>query len=72
MAPTAPPKPQQKKVFRPAQTTPPTSLRDFFGGFGTAPRPAAPPAAAPRAPGVPRPPGNVGRSAEVPPGNFAR
>ena len=72
MAPTAPPKPQQKKVFRPAQappqTAPSNSLRDLFGGFGTAPRPAAPP---PRAPGPPRPPGNVGRSAEVP-GNFTR
>jgi hypothetical protein len=72
MAPTAPPKPQQKKVFRPAQTNTPT-LRDFFGGFGTAPRPSAPPAAGPRAPtnNVPRPPGNFGRSAEVP-GIFAR
>lgn len=72
MAPTAPPKPQQKKVFRPAQTNPPT-LRDFFGGFGTAPRQSAPPAAGPRAPtnNVPRPPGNVGRSAEVP-GIFTR
>ena len=56
--------------IRPAQTNGP-SLRDFFGGFGTAPRQPAPPAAAPPrgpvAPGVPRPPGNVGRSAEVPP-----
>jgi lysophospholipase L1-like esterase len=64
--------------IRPAQTNGP-SLRDFFGGFGTAPRQPAPPAAAPPrgpvAPGVPRPPGNVGRSAEVPPvppGNLTR
>jgi uncharacterized protein len=72
MAPTAPPKPQQKRVFRPAQTNTPT-VRDFFGGFGATPRPAAPPAAGPRAPtnNVPRPPGNVGRSAEAP-GIFAR
>lgn len=69
-----PPPPMQ---IRPAQNNGP-SLRDFFGGdfFGGAPRQPAPPAAAPPrgpfAPGVPRPPGSVGRSAEVPPGNFAR
>jgi hypothetical protein len=70
--------PQQPMQIRPAQTDGP-SLRDFFGGFGTAPRQPAPPAAAPprgpMAPGVPRPPGNVGRSAEVPPvppGNLTR
>ena len=61
--------------IRPPPTTGP-SLRDFFGGFGAAPRQPAPPAAAPPrgpvAPGVPRPPGNVGRSAEVPPGNLTR
>ena len=68
---------QQKKQIqiRPAQTNGP-SLRDFFGGFGAAPRQPAPPAAAPPrgpvAPGVPRPPGSVGRSAEVPPGNLMR
>ncbi len=55
----AAPKPQQKKL-RPAQSGSP-SMRDFFG-FGNAPRPAAPP----RAPGVLRPPGTVGRSAWVP------
>jgi hypothetical protein len=68
----APPKPPQKKVFRPAQTAPANSVRDFFG-FGTAPRQLAPPAAAPRPPtnNVPRPPANVGRAAEVP-GNFTR
>ena len=68
-----PPPPIQ---IRPAQNNGP-SLRDFFGGFGAAPRAPAPPAAAPprggpAAPGVPRPPGNVGRSAEVPPGAFTR
>ena len=61
------PQPQQ---IRPAQTGTP-SLREFFGGFGTAPRQPPPPAAAPprgpTAPGAPRPPGNVGRSAAVPP-----
>src|SRR5205085_5245339 len=68
---------QQKKQIqiRPAQTNGP-SLRDFFGGFGAAPRQPAPPAAAPPrgpvAPAVPRPPGSVGRSAGVPPGNLTR
>jgi hypothetical protein len=67
--------PQQPLQIRPAQNNGP-SLRDFFGGFGAAPRQPAPPAAAPPrgpvAPGAPRPPGNVGRSAEVPPGNVTR
>jgi hypothetical protein len=74
-APAAPPKPlAPKKQFRPAQTEQPT-LRDFFGGFGTTPRQTAPPpprAPGPVNPGVPRPPGNVGRSAEVPAGAFTR
>lgn len=69
--PGAPPKPAAKKQFRPAQTGQPT-MRDFFGGFGTTPRQTAPPPRAPATPGVPRPPGNVGRSAEVPPGAFTR
>ena len=84
LLPQQPPQPQQKRPFRPAQTEQPSlpaqtgqpSLRDFFGGFGTAPRQPAPPAAGPPrtpiVPGVPRPPGNVGRSAEVPPGNITR
>jgi len=73
---------QQKKQQQPMQIIRPVpnngpSLRDFFGGFGAAPRqPAPPPAAgpprAPAIPGVPRPPGSVGRSAEVPPGNLTR
>jgi len=68
--PAAPPKPAAKKQFRPAHTEQP---RDFFG-FGTAPRQIAPPARAPGPanPGAPRPPGNVGRSAEVPAGAFTR
>ena len=77
LLPQQPLQPQQKRPFRPAQTEQPSlpaqtgqpSLRDFFGGFGTAPRLTAPPAAGPPrtpiVPGVPRPPGNVGRSAEV-------
>ena len=84
LLPQQPPQPQQKRQFRPAQTEQPSlpaqtgqpSLRDFFGGFGTAPRQPAPPAAGPPrtpiVPGAPRPPGNVGRSAEVPPGNITR
>jgi hypothetical protein len=69
-------RPQQPPMqIRPAQNNAP-SLRDFFGGFGAAPRQPAPPAAAPPRgpvfPGGPRPPGSVGRSAEVPPGNLTR
>lgn len=63
----APPKPAPKKPPpppQPAQATP--SIRDFFG-FGSPqpqPRQLAP---APRNPNpaIPRPPGNVGRSAEI-------
>jgi hypothetical protein len=59
----APGTPKPKKPL-PVQSGTPT-FRNFFG-FGNAPRPP------PRAPsGVPRPPGNVGRSASVP-GFFAR
>jgi hypothetical protein len=61
VAPGTPPKP--KKPL-PAQSGTP-ALRNFFG-FGNPPR--QPP---PRAPGVPRPPGSVGRSASVP-GVFTR
>jgi hypothetical protein len=70
-----PPQQTAPMQMRPAQNNAP-SLRDFFGGFGAAPRQSAPPAAAPPrgpfAPGAPRPPGSVGRSAEVPPGNLTR
>jgi uncharacterized protein len=72
LLPQQPPPPQQKKQIRPAQAAP--SLRDFFGGFGAqpAPRQLAPAPRAPAAPGVPRPPGNVGRSASVPDGSITR
>lgn len=63
----APPKPAPKKppvVQQPAQATP--SIRDFFGFGSPQPRQMAP---APRNPNpnpaIPRPPGNVGRSAEM-------
>lgn len=65
----APPKPAPKKppvVQQPAQATP--SIRDFFGFGSPQPRQLAP---APRNPNpnpnpaIPRPPGNVGRSAEM-------
>ncbi|WP_027570249.1 SGNH family hydrolase [Bradyrhizobium sp. URHA0013] len=61
LAPKKPPVPQQ-----PAQAAP--SMRDFFG-FGSPPPPPRQLAPAPRNPNpnpaIPRPPGNVGRSAEV-------
>jgi uncharacterized protein len=69
-----PPNPQQKQAPKkppqaPVQSTGP-NVRDFFGFGSPAPAPApAPrqlaPAKPPQAPGVPRPPANVGRSAEV-------
>ena len=74
--PAAPPKPApQKRVFRPAQTNPPASTFGDFFGFGSSP--AAGPrqqTAPPRPPTsiVPRPPADVGRSAEAPFGNFLR
>ena len=64
-APGAPPKP--KKPL-PAQSGTP-SFQNFFG-FGNAQRKPSP-APPPRAPGAPRPPANVGRSASVP-GFFTR
>ena len=49
---------QQKKPQPPVQTRPPQnngpSLRDFFGGFGAAPRQPAPPPAPPRGPAAGR------------------
>jgi uncharacterized protein len=68
--PATPPKP---KKLHPIQSSTPL-FRDFFG-LGIAPRQPQPPQTAPpRAPGVLRPPGNVGRSASVPPppGLFAQ
>lgn len=65
----APPKPAPKKPppapQQPAQATP--SIRDFFG-FGSPqpqPRQLAPAPRNPPNPAIPRPPGNVGRSAEI-------
>jgi hypothetical protein len=52
----------------PVQSAP---SRNFFG-FGSPPPPPRQLQPPPRAPGVPRPPANVGRSAEVPPGNVTR
>jgi uncharacterized protein len=69
----ATPTPPKPKKLRPIQSGTPL-VRDFFG-FGGAPRQPQPPQAAPpRPPGVLRPPGNVGRSASVPPapGFFAQ
>ena len=63
-----PPKPKKPPPLPLQSSTP--SLRDFFG-FGNAQRTPAPVAPPPRAPGVPRPPGSVGRSASVP-GIFTR
>ncbi len=59
LAPKKPPLPVQSSPIQPGAP----SARDFFG-FGNAPK--KPAAAAPRAPNVLRPPGNVGRSAWVP------
>jgi hypothetical protein len=72
-APLQPLKPKRPAVVQPIVPAPPgpPAFRNFFG-FGnplSPPRQLQPP---PRAPGVPRPPANVGRSAEVPPGNFTR
>jgi uncharacterized protein len=67
--PGTPGAPQKPKKPLPAQSGAPSTLRDFFGfGFGTAPRKPPP---AQHAPGAPRPPGSVGRSAWVP-GFFTR
>jgi len=69
--PASPPKPKKPVSVQPA--TPPQSgppaFRNFFGLGSPPPRQVQP---QPRAPNVPRPPGNVGRSASVPPGNVTR
>jgi uncharacterized protein len=54
----------------PFQSSPPP-FRNFFG-FGNPPPPPRQLQPPPRAPGVPRPPANVGRSAEAPPGSLTR
>lgn len=70
----APPRPAPKKPQVPPQQpaqAPPSSFRDFFGFGSPQPPPPRPLAPAPRNPnpntnpGIPRPPGNVGRSAEM-------
>src|SRR5205814_4528509 len=67
---TSPLKPRRLPLQQqqPAQSRQP-AMRDFFGFGGPpaapAPRQAAPPPRAPLAPGAPRPPANVGRSAAV-------
>jgi hypothetical protein len=67
--PGMPAAPKPKKPLPPPVQSATPSLRDFFGFGNTAKKPA--PAPAPRAPGAPRPPGSVGRSASVP-GFFTR
>jgi len=65
IAPPKPAAPKKPTPQQPAQASP--SLRDFFG-FGSpqpAPRQLAPPRNPNPNPAIPRPPGNVGRSAEV-------
>jgi len=66
---TSPLKPKKLPLQQqqPAQSRRP-AMQDFFGFGGPpppAPRQAAPPPRAPLAPGAPRPPANVGRSAAV-------
>jgi uncharacterized protein len=67
VAPAAPLRP--KRPAAPVQAGAPP--RNFFG-FGTTPRQPGPVLRGPVAPGPPRPPGNVGRSASVPAGDFTR
>ncbi|WGD51831.1 DUF459 domain-containing protein [Bradyrhizobium sp. CB1650] len=64
LAPKKPPPPPPQQQQQPAQATP--SFRDFFG-FGSPPPPPRQFTPAPRNlnPAIPRPPGNVGRAAEV-------
>ena len=69
----------QQKLKKPAspqaqapQAAPP-ALRNFFGlGAPPPPRQIQPPPRPAPNPAAPRPPGNVGRSASVPPGNIAQ
>jgi hypothetical protein len=65
-----PKKPAQLQSNAPLQPAPPVS-RNFFG-FGNPPPRQVQPQPLPRGPNVPRPPGNVGRSASVPLGNLTR
>jgi hypothetical protein len=67
----ASPNAQKQAPRRPPQAQPPTqsagpNMRDFFGFGSPAPAPKQlAPAKPPQAPGAPRPPANVGRSAQV-------
>jgi uncharacterized protein len=68
---TASPKPKKPaQPGTPLQAAPPAS-RNFFGLQNSPPRQVQPQPQQ-RAPGVPRPPANVGRSASAPPGNLTR
>jgi hypothetical protein len=67
-APSKPKKSAPLQSNAPLQPAP--ALRNFFG-LGNRPR-LVQPQPQPRAPNVPRPPGNVGRSASVPLGNLTR
>jgi hypothetical protein len=70
---TAPGQPPQKpKKPASAQSGPPPAIRNFFGLGAPPPRQIQPPPRTAPNPAVPRPPGNVGRSASVPPGNIAQ
>ena len=72
-APAAPQKPRKPPAS--AQAIAPAPPRNFFGA-GATPRPPGPPprspAAGPIAPGVPRPPGSIGRAALAPQGELFR
>jgi hypothetical protein len=68
--PAKPKKPAPLQSNAPFQPAPPAS-RNFFG-FGNPPPRQVQPQPLPRGPNVPRPPGNVGRSASVPLGNLTR
>ena len=70
----APPKPKKPVSLQsnvPLQPAPPVS-RNFFGLGNPPPPRQVQPQPLPRGPNVPRPPGNVGRSASVPLGNLTR
>ena len=69
-APPKPKKPVSLQSNAPFQPAPPVS-RNFFG-LGNPPPRQVQPQPLPRGPNVPRPPGNVGRSASVPLGNLTR
>src|ERR1700730_2156842 len=67
--PSKPKKPAPAQPGAPVQSAP-SALRNFFGLGSPPPRQLQP--QPPRAPNVPRPPGNVGRSASAPQGDVIR